>query len=409
MNAREVPRARYASLGMTRAFWLHCYFLALGLKVFAMGSSFGQLFRITTWGESHGGGVGVVIDGCPPRIVLSEADIQRELDRRRPGQSSITTTRDEADRCQILSGVFEGRTLGTPISIMVLNKDARPEAYAEWKETYRPSHADFTYEAKYGIRNWQGGGRASARETVGRVAAGAVAQKVLRTLYPGFELLTYVTHVYDVTAEIDPATVRLEQIEANPVRCPDAVAAQKIIEAIEGARGDGDSLGGTIACVARGLPAGLGEPVFDKLEADLAKAMLSLPASKGFEIGSGFAATKMRGSEHNDPFELREGKVRTTTNRSGGVQGGISNGEDVFFRVAFKPTATIAREQMTVTKAGEEVTLAARGRHDPCVLPRAVPIVEAMAALVLCDHALRQRAIAHFRDRDHRSRLQPES
>ena len=362
-----------------------------------MSSSFGQLFRITTWGESHGGGVGVVIDGCPPRLELSENDIQLELDRRRPGQSSITTTRDEADRCQILSGLFEGRTLGTPLSIMVRNKDARPEAYAEMKETYRPSHADFTYEAKYGIRNWQGGGRSSARETIGRVAAGAVARKVLATLFPRFELMAFVAEVYDVAAAIDSKALSAERIEANVVRCPDPAAAEKMIAAIEKARADGDSLGGTIACVARGLAAGLGEPVFDKLEADLAKAMLSLPASKGFEIGSGFGSTKMRGSEHNDAFEMREGEVRTTTNRSGGVQGGISNGEDIFFRVAFKPTSTIAREQKTVTAAGEETTLAARGRHDPCVLPRAVPIVEAMAALVLCDHALRQRAIADFR------------
>ncbi len=359
-----------------------------------MGSSFGQLFRITTWGESHGGGVGVVIDGCPPRIELSEADIQHELDRRRPGQSAIVTPRDEADRCQILSGVFEGRTLGTPISIMVQNKDARPEAYAEMRSTYRPSHADFTYEAKYGIRNWQGGGRASARETIGRVAAGAVARKILCKLNPGFELIAYVNHVYVVTATVDSASVTNEQVEANAVRCPDAAAAEKMIEAIEKARADGDSLGGTIACVARGVPSGLGEPVFDKLEADLAKAMLSLPASKGFEIGTGFAATRMRGSEHNDAFEIREGKVRTETNNSGGVQGGISNGENIFFRVAFKPTSTIARVQKTVTASGEETTLAARGRHDPCVLPRAVPIVEAMAALVLCDHALRQKAIA---------------
>jgi chorismate synthase len=362
-----------------------------------MGNSFGQLFRITTWGESHGGGVGVVIDGCPPRVALTQEDIQRELDRRRPGQSAITTTRDEADRCQILSGIFEGQTLGTPISIMVMNKDARPEAYAEMKSTYRPSDADFTYEAKYGIRNWQGGGRASARETIGRVAAGAVARKVLAGLFPGFELLTYVNHVYDVHAKIDPDRVTLEQVEANAIRCPDPVAAEKMIAAIEKARAEGDSLGGTITCVARGIPAGLGEPVFDKLEADLAKAMLSLPASKGFEIGSGFAGTRMRGSEHNDAFEIRGDKVRTATNHSGGVQGGISNGENILFGVAFKPTSTIAHEQKTVTAAGEETTLAARGRHDPCVLPRAVPIVEAMAALVLCDHALRQRAIADFR------------
>ena len=359
-----------------------------------MGSSFGQLFRITTWGESHGGGVGVVIDGCPPRIALSEEDIQHELDRRRPGQSAITTTRDESDRCQIFSGVFEGQTLGTPISIMVANKDARPEAYAEMKETYRPSHADFTYEAKYGVRNWQGGGRSSARETIGRVAAGAVARKVLSTLFARFELVAYVNHVYDVTAEIEPDTVTRAQVEANVVRCPDPVAAEKMIAAIESARAAGDSLGGTIGCVVRGVAPGLGEPVFDKLEADLAKAMLSLPASKGFEIGSGFSGTRLRGSEHNDAFEVRDGTVRTMTNRSGGIQGGISNGENILFRVAFKPTSTIAREQKTVTAAGEETTLAARGRHDPCVLPRAVPIVEAMAALVLCDHALRQRAIS---------------
>src|SRR5688500_1908436 len=242
-----------------------------------MGSSFGQLFRITTWGESHGGGVGVIIDGCPPRIELSEEDIQRELDRRRPGQSAIVTPRDEADRCQILSGVFEGRTLGTPISILVMNKDARPEAYSEMKSTYRPSHADFTYEAKYGIRNWQGGGRASARETVGRVAAGAVARKVLTKFFPDFELMAYVNDVYEVMAHIDPAVITSEAVEANAVRCPDPSAAEKMIAAIEKARSDGDSLGGSIACVARGVPAGLGEPVFDKLEADLAKAMLSLP------------------------------------------------------------------------------------------------------------------------------------
>ncbi len=359
-----------------------------------MGNSFGQLFRISTWGESHGGGVGVVIDGCPPRIALSEADIQVELDRRRPGQSSIVTQRNEADRCEILSGVFEGQTLGTPISIMVRNEDARPEAYAAMQQTFRPSHADFTYEAKYGIRNWQGGGRASARETIGRVAAGVVAQKILRTLHPGFEIMAYVTHVHEVAAKVETAVVTRAQIEANPVRCPDAAAAERMIAAIEQARAGGDSLGGIIECVLRGVPAGLGEPVFDKLEADLAKAMLSLPATKGFEIGSGFAGARMKGSEHNDPFEMRDGRVRTKSNRSGGVQGGISNGEEIVFRVAFKPTATIAREQETVTAAGAETTLAARGRHDPCVLPRAVPMVEAMALLVLCDHALRQRAIA---------------
>ena len=358
-----------------------------------MGNSFGQLFRVTTWGESHGGGVGTVIDGCPPRIGLSEADIQRELDRRRPGQSSIVTQRDEADRCQILSGIFGGQTLGTPISILVMNKDARPEAYAGMAQTYRPSHADFTYEAKYGIRNWQGGGRASARETIGRVAAGSVALKVLASISPGVEIIAYVAHVHNVTASVDRSAVTRADVDANAVRCPDARAAGRMMEGIEAARAAGDSVGGIIECLIRGVPRGLGEPVFDKLEADLAKAMLSLPATKGFEIGSGFAAAQQRGSEHNDAFEMRDNEIRTKTNYSGGVQGGISNGEDIIFRVAFKPTATIAREQETVTASQEETTLAVRGRHDPCVLPRAVPIVEAMAALVLCDHALRQRAI----------------
>jgi chorismate synthase len=359
-----------------------------------MGSSFGRLFRVTTFGESHGGGVGVVIDGCPPRISLGEADIQSELDRRRPGQSALVTQRQEADRCEILCGVFEGQTLGTPIAILVRNQDARPEAYREMKDTFRPSHADFTYEAKYGIRNWQGGGRASARETIGRVAAGAVARKVLTSIYSAIDLVAYVAHVYDIAAAVNSGSVTRAEVEANPVRCPDGAAAAKMMEAIERARAEGDSLGGIIEGVVRGVPPGLGEPVFDKLEADLAKAMLSLPATKGFEIGSGFAAAAMKGSEHNDPFEMREGKVRTATNRSGGVQGGISNGENILFRVAFKPTATIAREQKTVTAAKEETTLAARGRHDSCVLPRAVPMVEAMATLVLCDHVLRQRSIS---------------
>ena len=359
-----------------------------------MGSSFGQLFRVSTFGESHGGGVGVVIDGCPPRIELSPQDIQQELDRRRPGQSAIVTQRQESDRCEILSGVFEGKTLGTPIAILVRNEDARPEAYREMKDTFRPSHADFTYEAKYGIRNWQGGGRASARETIGRVAAGAVARKVLAQFYPKLELLAYVVRVHALVATVDPATITREQVEENMTRCPDAAAAEEIIALIEKTRSEGDSLGGIVECVVRQAPPGLGDPVFDKLEADLAKAMLSLPATKGFEIGSGFAATLLKGSEHNDPFEMRDNKVRTTTNRSGGVQGGISNGENIVFRVAFKPTATIARPQRTVTTEKTETTLAARGRHDPCVLPRAVPMVEAMAALVLCDHALRQRAIA---------------
>ena len=358
-----------------------------------MGSSFGQLFRITTFGESHGGGVGVVVDGCPPNIRLTLSDIQRELDRRRPGQSRITSPRQESDRCEILSGVFQDRTLGTPIAILVRNQDARPDAYADFKDTYRPSHADFTYEAKYGIRNWQGGGRASARETVGRVAAGAVALRVLQTFYPKIEIIAYVVQVHDVAARVDKARVRRAEVESNIVRCPDTSAAQNMISLIEQMRDAGDSIGGIIECLVRRVPAGLGEPVFDKLEADLAKAMLSLPATKGFELGSGFKAIKMLGSQHNDAFQVRNGRVRTATNFSGGVQGGISNGEDIYFRVAFKPTATIARRQQTVTTKKSRIELSAGGRHDPCVLPRAVPMVEAMCALVLVDHGLRQHAI----------------
>lgn len=359
-----------------------------------MGNTFGQLFRVTTFGESHGGGIGVVIDGCPPKIDISEAEIQCELDRRRPGQSKITSQRKEEDRCEILSGVFEGKTLGTPISILVRNQDARPEDYRHLAGKFRPSHADFTYEAKYGVRNWQGGGRASARETIGRVAGGAVARKILRTFYPGIDVVAYVAQIHEIVATVDKSKVETKDVEANSVRCPDKAAAKIMTQLIEEVRAAGDSLGGVIGCVVRNGPPGLGEPVFDKLEADLAKAMLSLPATKGFEIGSGFAATRMRGSEHNDAFEMRGGKVRTSTNFSGGIQGGISNGEEIYFRVAFKPTATIGREQRTVTVAGEETKVTARGRHDPCVLPRAVPMVEAMAALVLCDHALRQRAIS---------------
>jgi len=357
-----------------------------------MSSLFGEVFRISTWGESHGGGVGVVIDGCPPRLALSEADIQPDLDRRRPGQSDIVTPRKEEDTCKILSGVFQGQTLGTPISVMVPNTDARPSAYSEMETMFRPSHADYTYQTKYGVRNWEGGGRSSARETIGRVAAGAVAKKILRTLCPGIEILAYVTTIHDIGSAVDPATVTSEEIEANAVRCPDAAAAEKMIARIKEVRSEGDSVGGLLEAVVRNAPAGLGEPVFDKLEADLAKAMLSLPATKGFEIGSGFAGARLKGSEHNDAFRMEDGRVRTTTNLSGGIQGGISNGEPIFFRVAFKPTATIAKAQQTVTVGGEDAELAARGRHDPCVLPRAVPMVEAMTALVLCDHLLRQRA-----------------
>jgi len=356
-----------------------------------MGNTFGHLFRVTTFGESHGGGVGVVVDGCPPRLKISTEEIQFELDRRRPGQSKITTPRKEADRCEILSGIFEGQTTGTPISILVRNQDQRSQDYDEMAVKYRPSHADATYDAKYGIRNYQGGGRSSARETIGRVAAGAIAKAILRQV-AGVEIIGYVKRIKDLEGAINPETVSLEQVESNIVRCPDGEAAERMIELVERFRDQGDSLGGVVECVARHVPKGLGMPVFDKLEADLAKAVMSLPATKGFEIGSGFAGTLMAGSEHNDEFYTDDrGNIRTVTNRSGGVQGGISNGEMIQIRVAFKPTATIRKEQKTVTRTGEEVTLAAKGRHDPCVLPRAVPMVEAMVALVICDHLLRQR------------------
>ena len=354
-----------------------------------MGNTFGHLFRITTFGESHGGGVGVIIDGCPPRLSLDISEIQQELDRRRPGQSKITTPRKESDTCEILSGVFEGHTLGTPIMIIVKNKDTRPQDYDEMAKKYRPSHADATYDAKYGIRNWQGGGRSSARETIGRVAAGAIAKKILKQV-ANVEIIGYVKRIKDLEAAIDPATVTLEQVESNIVRCPNPDSAKQMIQLIEDIRDQGDSIGGVVECVVRNAPTGLGSPVFDKLEADLAKAVMSLPASKGFEIGSGFAGTLLTGSQHNDEFYIDDtGAVRTLSNRSGGVQGGISNGELIILRVAFKPTATIRKEQKTVTREGSETTLAAKGRHDPCVLPRAVPMVEAMVALVLCDHLLR--------------------
>jgi chorismate synthase len=356
-----------------------------------MGNSFGHLFRITTWGESHGGGVGVVVDGCPPRLALTEADIQPDLDRRRPGQSAITTPRKETDTVQILSGTFEGQTLGTPISLWVRNEDFRPEAYSEVATKFRPSHADYTYQAKFGIRAWPGGGRTSARETIGRVAAGAIAKKILGQRW-GVEVLACVIQVQDIIATVDLEHITAGAIEQNIVRCPDPDIAARMIERIEQRRNEGDSVGGVLLGVARGVPAGWGEPVFDRLEADLAKAMLSLPASKGFEIGSGFGGVLMSGREHNDPFRNIGGRVRTTSNRSGGIQGGISNGETIYFRVAFKPVATVMHDQDTVDIHLENTTLKGRGRHDPCVLPRAVPMVEAMTALVLVDHALRHEA-----------------
>jgi chorismate synthase len=356
-----------------------------------MGNTFGHLFRVTTWGESHGGGVGVVIDGCPPRIELSEADIQPDLDRRRPGQSRIVTPRQEADAVRIPSGTFEGRTLGTPISMMVANEDARPEAYSEMATKFRPSHADYTYQTKFGFRNWQGGGRSSARETIGRVAAGAVARKVLRQTH-GIEIVACVQQVQRIAAAVDPEILQAADVEKSIVRCPDPAVAARMIRLIERMRKAGDTVGGIVVGVARGVPPGWGEPVFDRLEADLAKAMLSLPASKGFDIGSGFNSIQMTGREHNDPFRARQGRVYTTSNRSGGVQGGISNGQTIYFRVAFKPVATVMVEQETVDLQYRNTTLQGRGRHDPCVLPRAVVIVEAMTALVLLDHALRQKA-----------------
>jgi chorismate synthase len=356
-----------------------------------MANTFGQLFRVTTWGESHGAGIGAVVDGCPPRLALTEADLQPDLDRRRPGQSKIVSPRKEADLVQILSGTFGGKTLGTPISLWVRNEDARPEAYSEMATKFRPSHADYTYQAKFGIRNWQGGGRTSARETIGRVAAGAIAKKLLRERY-GVEILAYVKQVRNISAEVDPERVKFDDIEANIVRCPDVATAQRMIRLIEKMRRAGDTVGGIVEGVARGVPAGWGEPVFDRLEADLAKAMLSLPAAKGFDVGSGFDGIQMTGTQHNDAFRSKRGKVFTTTNRSGGIQGGISNGQTIYFRVAFKPVATVMHEQDTVDIELKNTSLKARGRHDPCVLPRAVPMVEAMTALVLVDHALRHKA-----------------
>ena len=356
------------------------------------GNSFGQLFRITTFGESHGGAVGVVVDGCPPGIEITEEEVQKEMDRRKPGQSAITTPRKEADKIKILSGYFEGTTTGTPILLIAYNADQRPEDYLKMKEAYRPSHADYTYDAKYGRRDWRGSGRASARETLARVAAAAIAKKYLKEK-EGIEILSYVEQVGNIGSDVDVEKVQMSDIESNIVRCPDQKAAKKMIELIEKVRDDGDSIGGVIKGIIRSVPPGLGEPVFDKLPADLAKAMMSINAVKGFEIGLGFRSLGMRGSEHNDPFYTdKNGKVRTRTNNAGGTLGGISNGETIHFRVAFKPVATIKKDQETVNPKGEAATLKASGRHDPCVLPRAVPIVDAMSALVIMDHYLRHKA-----------------
>jgi len=356
------------------------------------GNTFGQLFRVTTFGESHGGAVGCVVDGCPPGLKISVEDIQKDLDRRKPGQSKITTSRKEEDKIEILSGVFEGKTTGTPIMLMTKNKDTRQEDYEKLKDVFRPSHADFTYEKKYGIRNWQGSGRASARETLARVAAGAIAKKFLKEKLE-IEFLAYVEQIGEIKSNIDFNKVTSEQIESNIVRCPDEKVFKKMIDLIGKIRKEGNSVGGIIRGVIKNVPAGLGEPVFDKLSADLGKAMLSIPAVKGFEIGSGFEGVKMRGSQHNDLFYTdKQGRIRTKTNFSGGIQGGISNGEPIYFRIAFKPVSTIKKEQNTVNLNGQNVKLEATGRHDPCVLPRAVPIVEAMAAITIMDHFLRNKA-----------------
>lgn len=355
------------------------------------GNSFGTLFKISTFGESHGAAMGVVIDGCPAGLVIDKDFIQSRLDRRRPGQSKITTQRKESDTVQLLSGVFEGKTTGTPIAMLIPNEDAKSKDYSHIQDKFRPSHADFTYQEKYGLRDYRGGGRSSARETVARVAAGAVAQLLLK--HYGVEVRSYVSAVGTVKLDKAYTELDLTKTDDNIVRCPDVAKADEMISTIEAVRKQGDTIGGVVSAVVTGVPGGWGEPVFDKLHADLGKAMLSINAVKGFEYGSGFAGTEMNGSQHNDHFDLQDGKVVTTTNHSGGIQGGISNGMDIYFRVAFKPVATIMHDQPSVNEAGEEVTVSGKGRHDPCVLPRAVPIVDAMTALVLADHMLRARGV----------------
>jgi chorismate synthase len=359
------------------------------------GNTFGQRFVVSTFGESHGGAVGVVVDGCPAGHPFPRARIEAQLARRRPGQSRLVSQRREPDALEVLSGVDpeSGRTLGTPIAMLVKNEDARGDHYDELREIYRPSHADYTYDARYGLRFVEGGGRASARETIGRVAAGALAEDLL-AVAASIEIVAWVDTVDDVQCPaVDESTLDRARVDASDVRCPDPAAAQEMTRRIEAARKDGDTLGGIVRAVARGVPPGLGEPVFDKLTAALAGAMMSLPASRGFEVGEGFASTRMRGSTHNDAFvpdPSRDGGIATRTNHSGGIQGGISNGETIRFAVAFKPVATIFKDQDTVTRDAQATTYRARGRHDPCVLPRAVPMVEAMAALVLVDHLLRR-------------------
>ena len=351
------------------------------------GNTFGKLFRITTFGESHGAGIGVVIDGCPAGLTIDESFIQKQLSRRKPGQSAITTSRSEDEQFEILSGVFEEKSTGAPIAIFIRNKDTKPEDYLHLKDVYRPNHADFTYEEKYGIRDYRGSGRASARETVARVLGGSVAQLLLN--HHQITIHAFVSSVGKISLEQNIESIDLSLIDSNIVRCPDAVIAKQMEEYILSIKETGDSIGGCITCVIKGVPVGLGEPVFDKLHADLAKAMMSINAVKGFEIGDGFSSTLRKGSEHNDLFISSDKGIKTATNNSGGIQGGISNGETIYFRVAFKPVSTIMQEQQSVDKNGNAVALAGKGRHDPCVVPRAVPIVESMAALVIADHLLR--------------------
>lgn len=354
------------------------------------GNSIGKLFRVTTFGESHGGCVGCVVDGCPAGLEISEKDIQPDLDRRRPGQSNLSTPRKETDKITIYSGVFEGKTTGTPIMMYAKNEDPRPQDYDQMNELYRPSHADYTYDEKYGNRDHRGGGRSSARTTLGVVAAGALAKKLLKE--KGIEILGYVEQVGNLKTDIDYKKVTLKDVEATDTRCPDPELAQQMTDLILETKRQGDSLGGVVFCSIKGLPVGLGQPLFDKLNSDLAKAMMTINATKGFEMGSGFAGSKMKGSEHNDEFYMEGDRVRTKTNYSGGTLGGISNGEDVYFRTAFKPVATIMQKQNTVTRDHEEVEFRAIGRHDPCVVTRAVVIVEAMAAITMMDHYLRMKA-----------------
>jgi chorismate synthase len=352
-----------------------------------MSNSFGKLFCLTTFGESHGPAIGGVIDGCPPNIELDLKAVQLELDRRKPGQSEITTPRKEEDQVEILSGIFEGKSTGTSIGFIIRNKDQRSKDYSDLKDVYRPSHADYVYEKKYGIRDYRGGGRSSARETACRVVAGAIAQQVLA--HSGINIQAYVSQISHLKVTQKEADFDFKKTEDNIVRCPSNEVAKQMITLIEEARGEGDSLGGVVSCIIKNSIVGLGEPVFDKLHADLGKAMLSINAVKGFEVGSGFSSVTMRGSDHNDSFVSEESQIKTTSNFSGGIQGGISNGEDITFNVAFKPVATISKRQETVDSKGNNVEMEAKGRHDPCVVPRAVPIVEAMAAIVLLDHLLR--------------------